>query len=91
LSLAYFGYYDGTDFNPFKENGMFVIFLMNVFFIYISNVIPFLSFPLKNPLFPPLSPCSSTYPHPLPGPKIPLHWGIKPSQDQGPLHPLMID
>ena len=30
-----------------------------------------------------------THPLPLPCPDIPLHWGIKPSQDQGPLLPLM--
>jgi hypothetical protein len=31
------------------------------------------------------------FPHPpllSPHPRIPLHWGIKPSQDQGPLLPL---
>jgi hypothetical protein len=27
----------------------------------------------------------------LPHPHIPLHWGIEPSQDQGPLLPLMPD
>jgi hypothetical protein len=39
-------------------------FLLDIFFIYILNVIPFLSFPSKNPLSPPCSPCSPT--HPLP-------------------------
>jgi hypothetical protein len=38
---------------------------------------------------PPLFPCSPTYPLLLPGPDIPLYWGIKSSQDQGPLLPLM--
>jgi hypothetical protein len=42
-------------------------------------------FPLWKPLIP--SPCSST--HPLPCPGIPLNWCIEPSQDQGPLLPLM--
>jgi hypothetical protein len=57
-----------------------------------------------NPLFHPFSPTSiRVFPH-LPTyshlhacgavdthPQIPLHWGIKPSQDQGPLLPLMPD
>jgi hypothetical protein len=44
---------------------------------------------------PSLSPCfynstpPPTHPLPPPCPGIPLHWGIKPSQDQGPLLPLM--
>jgi len=29
------------------------------------------------------------YPRPLHGPGIPLYWGIEPSEDQGPLLPLM--
>jgi F0F1-type ATP synthase membrane subunit a len=32
------------------------LFLLDIFFIYISNVIPFPSFPSKNPLSSPLSP-----------------------------------
>ena len=36
----------------------FCYFLLDIFFIYISNVIPFPSFPSKYPLFPSLSPCS---------------------------------
>jgi hypothetical protein len=36
-------------------------------------------------------PHSPTLPLPLPGPAIPLHWSIEPSQDQGPLLPLMTD
>jgi hypothetical protein len=39
-------------------------FLLDTFFIYISNAIPFPSFPSENPLSPPPSPCSPT--HPLP-------------------------
>jgi hypothetical protein len=31
------------------------------------------------------------YPLPLSGPGNPLHWGIEPSQDQGPFFPLMIN
>jgi hypothetical protein len=68
------------------------IFLLVISFIYISNVIPFLVSPLETPypIFPP--PASMRVPpHPLlpPCPGISLHWGIKPSQDQGPLLPLM--
>jgi hypothetical protein len=32
------------------------IFLLNIFFVYISNIIPFPGFPLENPIFPPPSP-----------------------------------
>jgi hypothetical protein len=66
-------------------------FPLDIFFIYISNVIPFLSFPSEDPLFPSPSPCSPTHPLQLPGPGIPLYWGIEPSHDQGPLLPLMIN
>ena len=64
-------------------------FLLGIFFIYISNVIPLPHFPYKKPLSHAPSPCSPTHPLLLPGPGIPLHWGIEPSQDQGPLFPLM--
>jgi hypothetical protein len=61
--------------------------LLDIFFIYISNVIafpPFLSeTPYPIPLF------LLTHPLLLPCPGIPLHWGIKSSQDQGSLLPLM--
>ena len=56
---------------------------------------PFLFSPLQTPI-PSLSPlllwgCSSTHPHTLlpHSLNIPLSWGIEPSQDQGPLIPLM--
>jgi hypothetical protein len=68
-----------------------VIFLLEVFFIYISNAIPFPSFLSENPLYSPPSPSSSTHPLPLPCPGIPLYWGIESSQDQGPLLQLMAD
>jgi hypothetical protein len=57
------------------------LFLLDIFFIYISNVTPFALFPSENLLFNSLSPCSPTNPFPLPSPGIPLHWGIKPSQE----------
>jgi hypothetical protein len=41
-------------------------FLLDIFFIYISNIIPFPSFPSENPLSPPRSPCSPTHPLPFP-------------------------
>jgi hypothetical protein len=45
------------------------LFLLDIFFIYILNAIP------KAPYTFPL-PCSPTYPLLLPGPGIPLYWGI---------------
>jgi hypothetical protein len=66
------------------------LFLLDIFFIYISNVIPFPSFPSENLLLPPSSPCSPTHTLQLPGLGIPLYWGIELSRaDQGPLLPLM--
>jgi hypothetical protein len=47
----------------------FLLFLLDIFFIYISNAIP------KVPYTLPL-PCSPTHPLPLLGPGIPLYWGI---------------
>ena len=65
-------------------------FLLDIFFIYISNVIPFPGFPSENPLSPPVS---SAHQHTLLflvlG--IPFHWGTEPSQEQGPLLPLVTD
>ena len=69
--------------------------LLDIFFIYISNVNPFPSPPKGNPLFHQPSSCfyegvpPPTYPLLPPHPGIPLHWDIEPSQDQRPLLPLM--
>jgi hypothetical protein len=52
-------------------------FLLDSFFIYISNVIPFPSFPSENPLSSSPYHCSPTHPLPLPGPGIPLYWDIE--------------
>jgi hypothetical protein len=48
---------------------LFIYLLLDIFFIYISNAI------LKVPYTLPL-PCSPTHPLLLPGPAIPLYWGI---------------
>jgi len=45
------------------------LFLLDIFFIYISNAIPKIPY-----ILPP--PCSPTHPLPLLGPGIPLYWGI---------------
>jgi hypothetical protein len=63
----------------------FNTFLLDIFFIYISNAIPKAPYALPPPL------CSPTHPLPVPGPGIPLSWGIWSSQYQGPLLPLMAD
>jgi hypothetical protein len=79
----------------FSFSLLLLFFLLDIFFLYISNVIPFPGFPSENSLPHPRSPCfyeGAPPPiHPLPPhcPDIPLHWGIEPSQDQGPLLPLM--
>jgi hypothetical protein len=52
------------------------IFILDIFSIYISNAIPFLSFLTESPLYPHPRPCSTTHPLLLPGPGIPLYWGI---------------
>ena len=62
-------------------------------FIYISNVIPFPA-PTRPPIPFFYSPASiRVFTHPLlpPHSGIPLHWGTEPSQEQGPLLPLVTD
>jgi hypothetical protein len=73
----------GETFEPYI---LCFLFLLDIFFIYISNVFPFSDIPLRNP----------TSHHPFPClyegafyPGIPLHWGIKHPQAQGLLLPLM--
>jgi hypothetical protein len=51
-------------FYPYLIISFYLIFLLDIFFIYISNVIPFPSFPSENPYPLPSSHCSPT--HPLP-------------------------
>jgi len=68
------------------------------YFIYLHlKCYPLSQFPLqKSPITIPL-PCfyegtsPPTHPLLLPRPRIPLHWGIEPFKDQGPLLPLMSD
>ena len=62
----------------------FLIFLLIISFIHISSAILNVHYSL-------LLPCSPTHPLLLPGPGIPLYWGIRSSQDQGPLLQLMAD
>jgi hypothetical protein len=63
----------------------FFNFLLDIFFIYISNVIP------KVPYTLPL-PCPPAHPLPLLGPGIPLYWGIyKVCKTKGSLFPMMAD
>ena len=83
---------------PQQNVRMFSLFKkkkLDIWFIYIANVTLFPSFPPGNTLSHPPSPCFYDGAHPPthsllpPCPGILLHWGIKPSQDQGPLLPLM--
>jgi hypothetical protein len=66
-----------------------------IFYLFTFQMLyPFPIQPHKAPI-PSLSSCfyegvpPPTYPRPPPCPHIPLHWGTKPSRDQGPLLPLM--
>ena len=67
----------------------FIFLKLDFFFIYISNIIPFPSFPSETSLSYPPSFCSPTHQLPLPAPRILLYRDIEPSQDEGPLLPLM--
>ena len=80
-----------------KTHFLFIFFKLVSFFIYISNIIPLPSFPSENTLshlpylcfykgasLPTKQLCHYC-------PSIPLFWGIKPSQDQGPPLPRMPD
>ena len=46
-----------------------LLFLLDIFFIYISNAISKVPYTLPQP-------CSPTHPRPLLGPGIPQYWGI---------------
>jgi hypothetical protein len=81
----------GTQVGSLQTKGAIHLFLLDIFFIYISNAIPFPSFPSENPLYSPAPPAPQPMQSLLPGPGIPLYWGIEPSQDLGPLLPVMAD
>jgi hypothetical protein len=68
-----------------------MFFLLDIFFIYILNVIPFPGFPSENSLSPSSCPYFPTHTLLLPGPDIHLYWCKEPSQDQGSLLLLMIE
>jgi hypothetical protein len=77
-----------TRLDSFSYNAhTFLWFLNDNFFIYFSNVIPFPSFLYKNFLFHSPFPCSPT--HPLPPLALTFAYTVEPSQDQGPLFPLI--
>jgi hypothetical protein len=66
---------------------------MGYFIHFHFQYYPLSWFPLQKPLIPSLFPCfyeSAPHPHsPSPCPGIPLSWGIKPSNYQVPLLPLI--
>jgi hypothetical protein len=73
------------------EAGLVMIFFFSFlfirYFLYLHlKCYPFPGFPSKNPLSLLTNP-----PTPASCLGIPLHWGIEPSQDQGPLLPLMLN
>jgi hypothetical protein len=71
-----------------ESKGPFFPFILIRFFLYLHcKCYPLSSSPPQStphPISPPLL-SSLTHPLLLPCPGIPLHWGIEPSQDQGPL------
>jgi hypothetical protein len=80
-----------------KSNLIFYYFLLLIdlfifigyFIYYISNVIPFPSFPSAIPYPIPSPPASMRlFPPPTPA-SPPWHWGIKPSENEGPPLSLM--
>ena len=79
-------------------NGTLFILLNWIFYLFTFQMLsPFPVSPLQTPYPIPPYPASmrvlphpSTHSHPH-RPSISLHWGIKPSQDQGPPLPLMPD
>jgi hypothetical protein len=68
---------------------LFASFFLIRYFLYISNVIPFPSFPSKKIPYPLPHSLLPNPPIPIPGSGIPLYWGIEPSQDHRPFLPFM--
>jgi hypothetical protein len=60
---------EGVIFFQFVICCCFLIFLLDIFFIYISNAIPKVPYTLPMP-------CSATHSLSLLGPGVPLYWGI---------------
>jgi hypothetical protein len=84
-------YHKFFDINPlFATHEMLGHYIFIRYFLYLHfKFIPFPHYPSELPPFHPSSPCSLTHPLLLSCPGIPIHWDIKPSQDQGPLLSLM--
>ena len=83
---------------PFLQKKLFFFFLFNwIFYLFTFQMLS--SFLVSSPETPYTcpSPClykgahPPTHSLPPPCPGIPLHWGMEPSQDQGPPLPLMPD
>ena len=70
-----------------------IIFFYWILYLFTFQMLSPFSIPprhlLAHPSFLLLWGCAPTHLSPLPCPCIPLHWGFEPSQDQGPLLPLM--
>jgi hypothetical protein len=60
---------EGKNLSKGIESIFFLKFLLDIFFLYISNAIP--KVPYNFPL-----PCSPTHPLPILGLGFPLYWGI---------------
>ena len=63
-------------------------FVFSIIYITFQMLSPFL---VSTPKITQSLPLLPNPPTPIPGPGIPLYWGIEPSQDQGLLLPLMTD
>jgi hypothetical protein len=78
-----------------KKITVFLFFYWIFSLFTFQMLFPFLVLHLQKPSILSPLPCfyeglpSPIYSLPPPHPGIPLHWGIKPSKDQGPLFPLM--
>ena len=80
LNYCYLGWRDGY---------FSILSLLDIFFIDISNFIPFSHFPPENPLSHPLFPCSLTHPPLLPCPGVTLHRDMEPLKGQVPFLSMM--
>ena len=86
-------------FSCFKDLLHFIYLFINyqIFYLFTFQMLtPFLVSP-PQPLYQIPIPCfcegppPPTHPHPSHHHSMPLHWGLEPSQDQGPPLPLMLD